>query len=276
MSLEKSLGSDYDEILRDPIFTPALVEQIVKVEQHQKLTTNFVNKVIRGVHKHAILAGPPGLGKSHSVIAALKACGLIEDKDYIIIKGHIANSELYALLYLYRQKGKFVVLDDCDTPFSSEIGLGITKSATDTDSGLVCWHSPNGISINGKVVREFYFRGTMIICTNIHLSSGRQGRRTDHMTAITSRVTEWPLGWRTKEQQFAQIFNLVVNHDYLNLHPTTTLNTRQKREMLKFILINLNSIRNLDLRLPQKIAREIRDGGNWRQNCLPFLGASYD
>jgi hypothetical protein len=265
--------SDYTEILSDPIFTPALVEQIIKVEQHQVLTNDFVRKVIRGVHKHAILAGPPGLGKSYSVSEALKTRGLVENEDYIILKGHLTNSQLYAVLYLYRQKGQFVVLDDCDDVLNNEVGLGIIKSATDPDSGRVCWHSPNGIGINGQVVREFHFKGTMIICSNVKMTSGREGRRNDHVSAITSRATLWPLGWQTKEQKFAQIFNLVVNHDYLGARPETTLTTDQKRDLLKFILENLNDIRNMDLRLPQKLAREINDGGNWRKACQPFLGA---
>jgi hypothetical protein len=174
MSSIKNASDDYNEILSDPIFTPALVEQIIKVDQHQNLTNKFVSKVIRGVHKHAILSGPPGLGKSYSVVQTLKSSGLVESQDYIILKGHISNSQLFAIFYLYRQKGKFVILDDCDDPLNNEIGLGIVKSATDPDSGLVCWHSPAGISINGQVVREFHFKGTMIICSNLKMSSSRE------------------------------------------------------------------------------------------------------
>lgn len=268
----KSTATVYDEILQDPVFTPALKDQIARVEDHQDLTNQFVRKVIRGVHRHAILQGPPGLGKSYCVNSALREAGLREVEDYYIVKGHLTNSQLFALLYQYRQKGKFLVLDDCDDVLNNEIGMGVIKGATDPDSGLVCWHSPGGVAVNGEWIKQFHFRGTLIICSNISMSSGRPGRRTEHINAITSRVTQWPMRWSNREQKFAQVFNMVVNHDYLSVTAETTLTTDQKRDMLKFLLENLDDVANLDLRLPQKIAREIRAGGNWRRACRPFLG----
>ena len=65
---------------------------------------------------------------------------------------------------------------------------------------------------------------------------------------------------------YAQIFNLVVNADYLSRNASTKINTLQKRDMLKFILQHLDEIVSFDLRMPQKIAAEMNaNPKNWRK-----------
>jgi hypothetical protein len=262
----------YTSIMQDSLFTPALKDQIDQVRNFQAETQRFVKKVIKGTHKNAVLQGPPGLGKSYVVQSELHNRGLSEGEDFIILKGHITNLQLFSVLYLFRRKGQVVVLDDCDDVMNNEIGMSLVKAATDPDNRRLSWHSSRSPVINDAVVNDFVFNGTLIICSNVALVSGRRGRRDQHMAAIMSRATIWPMGWDTRERKFAQIFNMVVNEDYLAGNPQTRLNNKQKADMLKFILENLNEIRSLDLRLPQKIAAEINEGGNWRSACLPFMG----
>jgi len=165
-------------------------------------------------------------------------------------------------------------LDDCDDVFQHETGLSFVKAATDPDNRKVSYESSRQPIIAGNVVTEFQFNGTLIICSNIQMTSGRQGRRSQHMAAIYSRTTNWPMGWHTRERKFAQVFNMVVHHDYLNASgdPRTAITTEQKSALLRFLLANLDDINTLDLRLPQKIAAEINaDPSDWQANCAPFL-----
>ena len=262
----------YSEIIADPIFTPALVEQIAEVQSYQIQTEKFVSKVLKGTHKNAILQGPPGLGKSYVVAQALARAGKIEGQDYKIVKGHITPLQLFTVLYLYRRKGQIVVLDDCDDVFQHETGLSFVKAATDPDNRKVSYESSRQPIIAGNVVTEFQFNGTLIICSNIQMVSGRQGRRSQHMAAIYSRTTNWPMGWHTRERKFAQVFNMVVNHDYLARDARTALDADQKLSLLKFMLENLDEINTLDLRLPQKIAAEmVADPTDWQASSRPFL-----
>ena len=262
----------YSEIIADPIFTPALVEQIADVQAYQTRTEKFVAKVLRGTHKNAILQGPPGLGKSFVVAQALIAQGLTEGEDYKIVKGHITPLQLFTLLYLYRRKGQVLVLDDCDDVFQNEMGLSFVKAATDPDNRRVSYESSRQPIIAGSVVTDFVYNGTLIICSNITMNTGRQGRRAQHMAAIYSRTTNWPMGWHTRERKFAQVFNMVVHHDYLARDTRTALTADLKLDLLKFLLQNLDEINTLDLRLPQKIAAEINaDPADWQANCAPFL-----
>jgi hypothetical protein len=80
------------------------------------------------------------------------------------------------------------------------------------------------------------------------------------------------MGWHTRERKFAQVFNMVVHHDYLARDTRTAITADQKLALLKFLLQNLDEINTLDLRLPQKIAAEINaDPTDWQANCAPFL-----
>jgi hypothetical protein len=262
----------YSEIIADPIFTPALVEQIADVQAYQTRTEKFVSKVLNGTHKNAILQGPPGLGKSFVVAQALDTAGLTEGEDYKIVKGHITPLQLFTLLYLYRRRGQVLVLDDCDDVFQNEMGLSFVKAATDPDNRRVSYESSREPIIAGSVVTNFVYNGTLIICSNIPMNTGRQGRRAQHMAAIYSRTTNWPMGWHTRERKFAQVFNMVVHHDYLARDTRTAITADQKLALLKFLLQNLDEINTLDLRLPQKIAAEINaDPTDWQANCAPFL-----
>jgi hypothetical protein len=261
----------YDKMLADPIFTPALQEQIYEVQEYQTLTEQFVDKVLAGVHKNAVIQGSPGLGKSYAVQQALLRRNLVEKKDFLIVKGHITPLQLFATLYHFRRPGQVVVLDDCDDIFGNEVGIGMIKSATDPDNRRVSYSSSRTPRIAGVVVEHFVYHGTLIICSNVMLSIGT-GRRDQHIRAIMSRTTNWPMGWDTNERKFAQIFNMVVNADYLSRDARTKITDTQKADMLMFILDNLDEITSLDLRLPQKIAAEIvSDSGNWRRASRPFL-----
>lgn len=254
----------YNEILKDPIFTPDLKEQIVAVQKHEQLTKKFVNKVIRGVHKSAVLQGPPGLGKSYAITRALKTAGMKDGVDYFVAKGHITPLQFFQVLYMFRRKNQVIVLDDCDSLFTDPTGLEMLKAACDSDSKRVTWSSARVPVYNGKPINDFIFNGTIIVATNMSIRTGRGSSRDRAAAAVMSRLTYWPLEWDTRERQYAQIFNMVVNAGYLDSDPNTKLSDDQKVELLTFILSNLDDISSLDLRLPQKLAAEIvEDPNNW-------------
>ena len=269
--MQKEKAQQYSNILSNPVFTPALKHQIQQVQNYQTLTESFVSKVLRGVHKNAILQGPPGLGKSYVVQTALLAAKKTEGKDFVIVKGHITPLQLFGTLYMFRRPGQVVVLDDCDDIMANEIGISIIKAASDPDNRRVTYSTTRSPLIAGTVVKDFVFNGTLIICSNVAMDTGNAGRRNQHMRAILSRTTNWPMGWDTKEQKFAQVYNMVVNHDYLSATKRTCITESQKEQLLTYLLDNLDEITHLDLRLPQKIAAEINAGSDWRAACEPFL-----
>ena len=252
-------------------FSAEFSDHVDEVIKHMDLTKKFVSSVLSGTHKNAILQGPPGLGKSYVVVQALKDAGKIERQDYVIVKGHVTPGQLFVLLCMFRNKGQVIVLDDCDDVFDTELGFNMLKAALDPDNRTVSYQSQRVPVINGVAVGDFEFNGTLIICSNVAFTTNKMSRRGQHMAAILSRAVKWPLAWDTPQQKFAQIYNMVVNEDYLSREERTNISESQKTELLKLIWGNLNEIRDLDLRLPQKIAAEIKTNPDWVETCKVFM-----
>jgi len=265
------------EILQDPIFKPSLHKRIDEVREYNEDAQEFLRDVVAGAHRAAIIYGPPGMGKTHAVVEALKSTGLQEKKDYVVARSHATPGMLYILLHLMRKAGKFVILDDCDGIIANETGLNLLKGATDPTYRQVGWASTQEIRnpLTGKLIpSQFDFNGTVIICTNVRLASGR-GRIANHMDALRSRSAPFSLALDSREDQYAQIFHMIVDKDYLSSDSETQLSDEQKVELLKFLLENLDIPRRLDLRLPQHIARTMKaKPSNWQRQARRFLEAA--
>lgn len=268
---------DVSTILQDPIFKPSLRKRIDEVRQYNEDAQEFLRDVVAGAHRSAIIYGPPGMGKTHAVVEALKSTGLQENKDYVVARSHATPGMLYVLLHLMRKAGKYVILDDCDGIIANETGLNLLKGATDPTYRQVGWASTQQIRnpLTGKPIPDtFDFNGTVIICTNVRLASGR-GRIANHMDALRSRSAPFSLALDSREDQYAQIFHMIVNKDYLNSDIDTLLSESQKVDLLKFLLENLDVPRRLDLRLPQHIARTMKaKPSNWQRQARRFLEAA--
>jgi hypothetical protein len=235
-------------------------------------TEEFVADVVRGVHRNAIVYGPPGLGKTHIVESALKAQGKQVGVDYLVARSHITPRSLYAMLYCMRNKDQYVVIDDCDGVLSSEDGLNILKAATDPTFRNVGW-STTAASVklpNGDLVPdEFEFNGTLIICTNVR--QAMRGKVGQHFTALKSRCPGWSLNFATVHDQFAYIVHLIVDRKYLDSANETKLTDKQKIDLISFMYSNLDVVQRLDLRKPQHIAKVIKHKPNWHNHALKFL-----
>jgi Cdc6-like AAA superfamily ATPase len=261
------------KILADPVFTPGLKKRISNVADLNADLNDFISGVISGVHRSAVIYGPPGLGKTHTVTSALQSAGKIENDDYIIVRSHATPLQLYQLLYFMRQAGKIVVLDDCDGILTNEIGLNIVKAATDNKFRQIGWHSsvaiksPSGQPINS----QFNFDGSLIVITNVRLAQGK-GRMSNHWDALRSRMPGFHLALEDRSDQYAQIFYAMTELDYLSASPDTTLDEEQKVALLKFFLDNLDLPRRLDLRMPEAIAREMKSRPeNWERRARRIL-----
>jgi len=264
-------------ILKDPIFKPGLKARINDVRQYNEDAQDFLRDVVAGAHRAAIIYGPPGMGKTHAIVEALNAAGLKENEDFVVARSHTSPGMLYVLLYLMRKRGKYVVLDDCDGIIKDETGLNLLKAATDPTYRQVGWASTKDLKnpIDGRPMpSSFEFNGTVIISTNVRLTTGR-GRIANHMDALRSRTAPFSLSLESREDQYAQIFHMVLEKDYLSADPETKLTSEQKAELLRFLLVNLDIPRRLDLRLPQHIARTMRVKPDcWHRQAKRFLEAA--
>lgn len=264
---------EIEKILKDPIFTPGLKQRIEEVRELNTDLNDFLDGVINGVHRSAVVYGPPGLGKTHSTVKAIEKSGLKEGKDYYVVRSHATPLQLYQTLYFMRARGKMVVLDDCDGVLTNETGLNLLKAATDNTFRTIGWHSSASIvSATGKSVpSSFTFDGSLIIITNVRLASGK-GRLSNHWDALRSRMPGFHLNLDNRADQYAQVFYATVDLDYLSKSPDTKLGEEGKIALLKFFLNNLDVPRRLDLRMPETVAREmIARPDNWERRAKRIL-----
>ena len=78
----------------------------------------------------AIISGPGGLGKTHTVTETLDNLGFVEGYDYHLVKGFTSARALYETLH--DNNGLLTVFDDCDSALENHISACILKGALDT------------------------------------------------------------------------------------------------------------------------------------------------
>lgn len=264
--LPQHQSSEFQQILHQGPWAKSLARQIAETRDFQRLTEDFVRRSLTHQHNHILLQGPPGLGKSHVVNTTLREAGMRNGVDYAILKGTCTPYSLFAALYRFRNPGQILVLDDTDTLLTDERGLQVLKAACDKSTHMVTWDSkmiPMLTDMDGSksAVKQFEFHGTVVVCTNLSMRTGTGSRRDRNAAAVLSRLTAWDLRWETREAQFAQIFRLLTEEDYLT---EFDLSTQQKLDLLSFIYEHLDVILNLDLRMPAQIAQEMVSTDAWR------------
>lgn len=263
----------HKDIYKQCITSKRMADTIAQVAQDLLDSEDFIQDLVQGVHRSAMVFGPPGMGKTHLIVSGLDKAGKVLGQDYLIARSHTTPMQFYAMLYLMRKPGQFVVMDDCDGLMRDEEGINLLKAATDATFRTVGWGSTAQVKIPGldiKVPKSFDFNGSVVIATNVR--GARTGRAAQHLLALKSRCVSWKMNYDRIEEQFAYVYHLVVDRNYLDADPDTTLTGQQKVELLKFIQANLTACTSLDLRKPQHIARVIRNKpGKWHNHARRFL-----
>jgi len=263
------------DVFKACLINKKIANTIAVIEQDLQDSEEFVNDIVNGVHRSALIYGSPGMGKTHLVNAALENAGKKLGVDYLIARSHTTPLQFYAMLYCMREAGQFIVLDDCDGLMTGEEGVNLLKAATDPTFRNVGWASSAKCKIPGtdiEVPSSFDFNGSIVIATNIR--GNQRGKAAQHQAAIKSRCVSWKMNYDTKEQQFAYIYHLVIDKDYLASDPETAITWSQKIDLLRYIMSNLSQCTSLDLRKPQHIARVMmKKPTAWQNHARRFLEA---
>lgn len=123
---------------------------------------DLAKMVILGATPSLIVTGTGGLGKTHSVMQAIKACNLIES-EYVFFKGYSTARGLYNTLF--DNNGKIIVFDDCDSVLEDKVALNILKSALDSyDEREITWMAK--MNKSDEYPSKFRFTGSIIFISN--------------------------------------------------------------------------------------------------------------
>lgn len=128
----------------------------------------YIDMVIEGKQPSLILTGTSGVGKTYLVLKRLRDKGLKNREDFIHVKGRSTAAGMY--ITLYENCDKIVVLDDCDSIFSSMDAVNILKGALDSyDEREISWlvGRPLKTSTGETVPKNFIFTGKVIFISNL-------------------------------------------------------------------------------------------------------------
>lgn len=226
----------------------------------------FVEKMVSMVAKKtiasAIITGQGGLGKTHTVLTALKANDMQDTTDlaqfqigerintpkaFRLIKGFSTAKGLYRTLF--EGNGQVLVFDDCDSVLKDPVALNLLKGALDSYGER--WISWNADFKDEDLPKSFKFTGTIVFISNMDLDRVDQAVRSRAMCVDLSMTTE---------QKVERMEVLVADPAFLSDYAQGL-----KQDAINFIREHMNMVSNLSLRTLIATTKIRAEGGDWRK-----------
>ena len=230
-------------------------EEIVeRIRERFDMLKDMTKAVRKGDVRAMIVSGPPGVGKSHGVEEVLDRYKMMESlgagQTHEVIKGAMSAIGLYCKLYKMADKGKVVVFDDCDSIFTDELSLNILKAALDSKkTRTINWNTDSFKLRNEGVPDSFRFEASAIFITNLKFDKVK-GKLREHLEALESRCHYMDLTIDSDKDKMLRIKQVTAD----GMLDAYELSDEVKEEIMDFIDINKEKLRELSLRTVLKVA----------------------
>ena len=261
-------------------------ERIKEIQERFEILNEMTEASIAGTVRGMIVSGPPGVGKSYGVEHVLEQYNMFDrlgDRPlkYEVVKGAMTPIGLYCLLYKNADKGRVLVLDDCDGILFDELALNILKGALDSGKRRkINWNADSHKLRSEGVPDSFEFNGSVIFITNLKfdamINGGRLGKVKDHLEAILSRCHYLDLTLDTMRDKMLRIKQIVQD----GMLDSYAMSEEEKNTVVKFIDDNRAKLREVSLRMVLKIAdlyKMAPSDGRWMRlaetTCMKRGGA---
>ena len=217
--------------------------------------TQLVDMVARNKAVSLIVTGPGGLGKTHTVRAALESAGLKDasgfdaetaEGSFKMIKGYSTAKGLYRELFYNRDS--VIVFDDTDSILKDPVALNLLKGALDSyDKRIISW---NADMKDDDLPRSFVFNGRVIFISNL--------KRSQMDNALKTRAYVVDLAMNL-QQKIDRMAVLAASDEFMPQMPV-----KYKQDALKLIQDMGHRAKEVSLRSLQAVTRIRAAGGNWR------------
>ena len=229
-------------------------EIIERIRERFDMLKDMTKAVKKGDVRAMIVSGPPGVGKSHGVEEVLDRYNTMQmlggGQQFEVIKGAMSPIGLYCKLFKMADKGKVVVFDDCDSIFQDELSLNILKAALDSKKKrTIHWNTDSFKLRNEGVPDQFNFEASAIFITNLKFDKVK-GKLREHLSALESRCHYMDLTIDTDKDKILRIKQVVAD-GMLNNYK---LSDEVKEDIMDFVDVNKNRLRELSLRTVLKIS----------------------
>jgi len=229
-------------------------EIVERIRERFDMLKDMTKAVKKGSVRAMIVSGPPGVGKSHGVEEVLDRYATMETlgagKTHEVIKGAMSPIGLYCKLFNMADKGKVVVFDDCDSIFQDDLSLNILKAALDSKKNRwIHWNTDSFKLRNEGVPDKFKFEASAIFITNLKFDKVK-GKLREHLSALESRCHYMDLTIDTDKDKVLRIKQVVAD----GMLDDRKLSEDVKTDIMDFVDINKNRLRELSLRTVLKVA----------------------
>ena len=241
-------------------------EIITRMRERFEMLEALTGAAKKGKIKSLIISGPPGVGKSHGVERKLSKHNILstlseKEVPYTIIKGAMSPIGLYKALYKFREAGKVVVFDDCDTIFEDTLMLNILKAALDSKAKrTICWNTESRVLDREGIPDRFDFQASAIFLTNIDFETVKSNKLKPHLDALTSRSHYMSCDIATDRERLLRIKQVAQD----GLLKDFNMDEAEQQEVLDFVGDNFDNLREQSLRTVVKAAElQSAFGDSW-------------
>ena len=243
----------------EPVVAPS--ESKFSINQRFGFVRDMVQMLAKGDQASVVVTGPGGLGKSHTVTAALSDVGLVDlstldelpegvkvpDNGFKVIKGYSTPKGLFRTLY--ENRNSVIVFDDCDSVLKDPVSLNLLKAALDSYSRrIISWRADIR---DEDLPNVFEFKGRVVFISNLASSSMDQ--------AIISRSLAVDLSM-TSQQKVERMRHLINQPDFMEDYDMA-----HKVDAMNLISDLCSNVKELSLRTLIQVTKIRKSAGdNWK------------
>jgi hypothetical protein len=251
-------------------------EAIARIRERFEILDQMTKATTCGDIRAMIVSGPPGVGKSFGVEKIIDKATLFDQLagrklKAEVVKGAATPIGLYQTLYKYSDPNCVVVFDDCDSILLDDVSLNLLKGALDSGKKRkISWLSESRVLRSEGIPDSFDFRGSVIFITNLKFDKMKSQKLKDHLDALQSRCHYLDLTLDTMRDKVLRIKQIAADGA---LFEDMGLDADAEREVIAFMEINQDKLREVSLRMAIKVA-QLRKSfpNNWtamaRTTCM--------